>query len=632
MMTLSQQQQQQQQTLMTSGTSMAIKSTTSTASSSSANIPSQQQQQRRPSRNGPPPKAPPKTQRARLKNYLLNLRKPATLSELFLNVEFLRKHFFPKYYHHLSLSSSNNSIAEFCRLSQVCKTWCHILYMDSHYWQDLIFTIHYGELRQMEKSQQEQLNNNNNDDDDVEQSAKLFKCPTNTTNGFADVNSMTKMNDNGKKSTTINKSDAFLLLNYSSLINADDQNGNNNSQSEMVDTKSNDDDDNNSMIITKTTVATTTTTTKMINPQRKRLYYSIKLRQFQTICLQNPSDNDLVELVNFYKNFHHPNEDNNNNLNLNPMNSSLSTSSSSSSSSSNTNEKQSINLNHIIIRNGTITDNGLEILLTTFAKTLNSFELIGCNELSNSGLWSGLVPNLRLLTIQDCINISDDTVTILCQLLTSLQTFQFQAYHVTDIAMAYFSTSLMRQSLRVLTLQHCWEITNQGVANVAHSLPNLTSLSLSGCSKVTDDAIEVVAEQLRNLTQLDLSWCPRISDAALEFIACDLADTLQTLVLDRCLHVTDIGLGYLATMANLTHLSVRWCPQIRDFGLQALTSLRSLRTLSIAGCSHVTITGMSFITRMRQLEEIELTNCPAATKDLLKYLAESLPESCTIIT
>ena len=116
MMTLS----QQQQTLMTSGTSMAIKSTTSTASSSSsANIPSQQQQQRRPSRNGPPPKAPPKTQRARLKNYLLNLRKPATLSELFLNVEFLRKHFFPKYYHHLSLSSSNNSIAEFCRLSQV---------------------------------------------------------------------------------------------------------------------------------------------------------------------------------------------------------------------------------------------------------------------------------------------------------------------------------------------------------------------------------------------------------------------------------------------------------------------------------------------------------------------------------
>nr|XP_027195443.1 F-box/LRR-repeat protein 16-like [Dermatophagoides pteronyssinus] len=363
-----------------------------------------------------------------------------------------------------------------------------------------------------------------------------------------------------------------------------------------------------------------------MNPLRKRLYYSIKLRQFQQICLKNPSDNDLVELVNFFKHFYQQNDDDNNNNNQMIT---------TNSKEQEQQQQQTINdsiINHIIIRDGTITDNGLEILLTTFAKTLHSFELIGCNELSNSGLWSGLVPKLRLLTIQDCINISDDTVTILCQLLTSLEIFQFQAYHVTDIAMAYFSTSLIRHSLRILTLQHCWEITNQGVANIAHSLPNLTSLSLSGCSKVTDDAIEVVAEQLRQLQQLDLSWCPRISDAALEFIACDLADTLQTLVLDRCLHVTDIGLGYLATMANLQHLSVRWCPQIRDFGLQALTSLRSLRTLSIAGCSHVTITGMSFITRMRQLEEIELTNCPAATKDLIKYLSESMPETCTIIT
>ncbi|KPM09223.1 hypothetical protein QR98_0077560 [Sarcoptes scabiei] len=190
-------------------------------------------------------------------------------------------------------------------------------------------------------------------------------------------------------------------------------------------------------------------------------------------------------------------------------------------------------LNHLIIRNGSVTDQGLELILTRFASNLSQLELYGCNELTNSGLWSGLVPNLSLLAIQDCINISDDTLATLCQLLNSLKTLRFQAYHVTDIAMVYFSTSMLRQSLRILTLQHCWELTNQGVANVAHSLPNLTSLSLSGCSKITDDAIEVVAEQLRNLNVLDLSWCPRISDASLEFIACDLADSLKTLILDR---------------------------------------------------------------------------------------------------
>lgn len=55
------------------------------------------------------------------------------------------------------------------------------------------------------------------------------------------------------------------------------------------------------------------------------------------------------------------------------------------------------------------------------------------------------------------------------------------------------------------------------------------------------------------------------------------------LLICRCLHITDIGLGYIATMAHLENLSVRWCPQVRDFGLQALISLRTLRTLSVAG-------------------------------------------------
>lgn len=61
----------------------------------------------------------------------------------------------------------------------------------------------------------------------------------------------------------------------------------------------------------------------------------------------------------------------------------------------------------------------------------------------------------------------------------------------------------------------------------------MTSAWLIPPIQITDDSIEVVAEQLRSLVTLDLSWCPRISDAALEYIACDLAETLETLVLDR---------------------------------------------------------------------------------------------------
>lgn len=141
-----------------------------------------------------------------------------------------------------------------------------------------------------------------------------------------------------------------------------------------------------------------------------------------------------------------------------------------------------------------------------------------------------------------------------------------------------------------------------------HTLPNLTVLSLSGCSKITDDGIELIAENLRKLRSLDLSWCPRVTDAALEYIACDL-NHLEELTLDRqdikrkicinqsrnlfldfrCVHITDIGIGYISTMLALHTLYLRWCTQIRDFGLQHICGMRSMQILSLAGniCVHL---------------------------------------------
>ena len=118
------------------------------------------------------------------------------------------------------------------------------------------------------------------------------------------------------------------------------------------------------------------------------------------------------------------------------------------------------------------------------------------------------------------------------------------------------------------------------------------------------------------MVSLDLSWCPRITDAALEYIACDLTH-LEELTLDRsdnllaiilyfvlnklrnflsvlgmdliqpsccrCVHISDIGVGYISTMLALGSLFLRWCSQIRDFGLQHICGMRNLRILSVAG-------------------------------------------------
>ncbi|XP_049759545.1 F-box/LRR-repeat protein 16 isoform X2 [Elephas maximus indicus] len=259
------------------------------------------------------------------------------------------------------------------------------------------------------------------------------------------------------------------------------------------------------------------------------------------------------------------------------------------------------------LKRSTITDAGLEVMLEQMQGVVR-LELSGCNDFTEAGLWSSLSARITSLSVSDCINVADDAIAAISQLLPNLAELSLQAYHVTDTALAYF-TARQGHSTHTLRLLSCWEITNHGVVNVVHSLPNLTALSLSGCSKVTDDGVELVAENLRKLRSLDLSWCPRITDMALEYVACDL-HRLEELVLDS--------------------LYLRWCCQVQDFGLKHLLAMRSLRLLSLAGCPLLTTSGLSGLVQLQELEELELTNCPGATPELFKYFSQHLPR-CLVI-
>merc|ERR1719270_285627 len=282
-------------------------------------------------------------------------------------------------------------------------------------------------------------------------------------------------------------------------------------------------------------------------------FNSLKQRGFDTICLLNGNDADIFD---FIQNFPHG----------------------------------ATGIHTLSLRCCNLTDRGLEALME-FLQSLYSLEINGCNEVTEQGLWSSLHPRLISLTVTDCINVADECICAITQLLPALYEFNLQAYHVTDSALSYFSPK-QTGTMSVLRLQSCWEVTNHGLVNIVHSLPNLTILSLSGCSKITDDGIELIAENLRKLVSLDVSWCPRITDAALEYIACDLTH-LEELTLDRCVHISDIGVGYISTMLALASLFLRWCSQIRDFGLQHICGMRNLKILSVAGCTQLTSSGLS---------------------------------------
>ena len=100
-----------------------------------------------------------------------------------------------------------------------------------------------------------------------------------------------------------------------------------------------------------------------------------------------------------------------------------------------------------------------------FLQGLYQLEIVGCNEITEQGLWSSLHPRLVSLTINDCINVADECVCAVTQLLPALYEFNLQAYHVTDSALSYFSPK-QTGTLNVLRLQSCWEITNHGIVNI----------------------------------------------------------------------------------------------------------------------------------------------------------------------
>jgi F-box/leucine-rich repeat protein 16 len=98
-------------------------------------------------------------------------------------------------------------------------------------------------------------------------------------------------------------------------------------------------------------------------------------------------------------------------------------------------------------------------------QALFELELAGCNEVTEAGLWACLTPRIVSLTLTDCINVADEAVGAVAQLLPSLYEFSLQAYHVTDAALGYFSPK-QSNSLSILRLQSCWELTNHGVVNI----------------------------------------------------------------------------------------------------------------------------------------------------------------------
>lgn len=106
---------------------------------------------------------------------------------------------------------------------------------------------------------------------------------------------------------------------------------------------------------------------------------------------------------------------------------------------------------------------------------------------------------------------------------------------------------------RHLDIHHCNEVTDSGLASLAHNVPNLEGLQVSQCPELTDDSIIDVIRTTPKLTHLELEDLESLTNMTLVELA-KSAPMLEHLNISYCESLGDTGM--LQVMKN--------CPKLRS--------------------------------------------------------------------
>lgn len=182
------------------------------------------------------------------------------------------------------------------------------------------------------------------------------------------------------------------------------------------------------------------------------------------------------------------------------------------------------------------------------------------------------------VNLSGCEFLTEESVVILAQHCTNLRSVDLRRTSMGDTALAALGEFCNK--LRVVILDDCLQVTDEGLSSLADGCPNLREVSLRGMHReVRDAGIANLAVSCGQLRKLNLSSCAMLTDATLEAIAenCKFleelslaytnvsstgllrlsgeCDGLQTLDVSHCRRVTTDAVGALrAACPSLDHV------------------------------------------------------------------------------
>ena len=185
-------------------------------------------------------------------------------------------------------------------------------------------------------------------------------------------------------------------------------------------------------------------------------------------------------------------------------------------------------------------------------------------------------------------------------------------------------------SLTSLNLAYCKWISDAGVSAMS-TLTALTSLNLQGCSQTApylSHGLKVL-RNMPNLAQLNLGSC-RLAPGALVCLAS--LTQLTGLSMRFCKGTAPSELFALETLCRLKHLDMSGFTACTDLSLNGVSGLRYLQRLHIGFNRHLTDAALAHLTGLSHLVHLALNGCCLVTEAAMESLLATLPSLTKMVT
>lgn len=170
---------------------------------------------------------------------------------------------------------------------------------------------------------------------------------------------------------------------------------------------------------------------------------------------------------------------------------------------------------------------------------------------------------------------------------------------VTDQAFLDLPPSLTYESLRILDLTACDQLTDAALDRIITVAPRLRNLVLAKCRLITDRAVQSITRLGKNLHYAHLGHCQQITDNAVIQLV-KLCNRIRYIDLACCHRLTDASVQQLATLPKLRRVGLVKCQAITDRSILALAKAKlgphgqivgtsSLERVHLSYCVHLTL-------------------------------------------